>query len=157
MVEVKIDLRHTLQVGWDPVQALELVSNVPKSAAHFPGLQRLDELGGGVFRWNMNPFQISKFRHQVRYAALYITDTTQGTVIWTTEGTDNNTTADGKWTVIAHEGGSKLSFENRLHVRLPIPRLTGRIAKTLVPKIADKEHRIYLERIAATMDGHLLR
>jgi carbon monoxide dehydrogenase subunit G len=156
VVEVTVNIRRTLSVGWDADRALALVADVPKSAAHFPGLERLDDLGDGVFRWNMNPFQVSKFRHQVRYSAQYITDTTNRIVVWNTIGQDNNTTADGRWTVVSEGTGTRLEFENRLVVRMPVPRLASRVVKALVPKITDRETRIYLERIAATMDGKLV-
>ena len=157
MVEVAVSIRHTLSVGWDADQALELVADVPKSAAHFPGLERLDDLGDGVYRWNMKPFQVSKFRHQVCYSAKYVSDPTSRTVVWTTVGQDNNTIANGKWTVVPEGTGARLEFENRLIVRLPIPRLASRVVKGIVPKMTDKETRIYLERISATMDGRLVR
>ena len=157
MVEVQVDLRHTLVVGWNVAQAHELVSDVPRSAGHFPGLERLDDLGDSVYRWNMKTFQVSKFRHQVSYAARYVSDPDQRTVVWTTVGSDNNTVADGQWRVVPEGTGARLEFENRLTVRLPVPRLAGRVVKGLVPRITEKETRTYLERIAATMDGRLVR
>ncbi len=157
MVEVQVDLRYTLRVGWDADQALALVADVPKSASHFPGLERLDELGDGVYRWNMKTFQVSKFRHQVCYAAKYVSEPSARTVVWTTVGSDNNTVANGQWRVVPEGSGARLDFENRLTVMLPVPRLAARVVKNLVPKMTDRETRIYLERIAATMDGRIER
>ena len=156
MVEVGVSLSYTLQVAWDVQQAFELVSDVPKSAANFPGLERLDDLGDGVYRWNMRPIQVSKFSHQVNYSARYISDVGAGSVVWTTVGTDGNTRADGAWRVSANGSGSRLTFENRLAVMLPIPRLVARPAKKIVPGIMDKQTRKYLTRMAEKMDGQLL-
>ncbi len=156
MVEVGVSLSYTLQVAWDVQRAFELVSDVPKSASNFPGLQRLDDLGDGVYRWNMRPIQVGKFSHQVNYAARYISDLDAGTVIWTTVGSEGNTRADGAWRVSASGSGSRLTFENSLAVMLPIPRLVARPAKKIVPGIMDKQTRKYLARMAEKMDGRLL-
>lgn len=156
MVEVGVSLSYTLQVAWDVQQAFGLVSDVPQSASNFPGLERLDDLGDGVYRWNMRPIQVSKFSHQVNYAARYVGDPAAGTVVWTTVGTDGNTRADGAWRVTASGSGSRLVFENRLAVMLPIPRLVARPAKKVVPGIMDKQTRKYLTRMAQKMDGRLL-
>jgi carbon monoxide dehydrogenase subunit G len=156
MVEIGVDLRYTLQVGWDVEQAFAMVSDVPGSAANFPGLERLDDLGDGVYRWNMRPFEFSRFRHQVRYAARYTSDAAAGTVIWTTEGSDGNTRADGIWRVVPDGDGARLSFENHLAVMLPVPRLVARAARKVVPSVMDKQTRKYLERIAQKMGGRLV-
>lgn len=156
MVEVGVSLSYTLQVAWDVQQAFTLVSDVPESAANFPGLQRLDDLGDGVYRWNMRPIQVSKFSHQVNYAARYTSDVDAGTVVWTTVGSDGNTRADGAWRVSPNGSGTRLTFENRLAVMLPIPRLVARPAKKIVPGIMDKQTRKYLGRMAEKMDGRLL-
>jgi len=156
VVEVEVSLRYTLDVGWGVQQAFALVSDVPESAVNFPGLERLDDLGDGVYRWNMRPFEVSKFRHQVRYAARYISDENAGTVVWTTVGTDGNTRADGAWRVSPRGQGARLIFENRMAVMLPIPRLVARPARKVVPSIMNKQTRKYLGRIAEKMDGKLL-
>ncbi len=156
MVEVEVNLRYTLEVGWDFERAFGLVSDVPKSASNFPGLERLDDLGDGVYRWNMRPIEVSKFRHQARYSARYVSDEAAGTVLWTTVGTDGNTRADGAWRVSPSDAGTRLSFDNRLAVMLPVPRLMARPTRKLVPGIMDKQTRKYLSRIAEKMEGRLL-
>jgi len=156
LVEVEVSLHYTLEVGWDVDRAFALVADVPESAGNFPGLERLDDLGDGVYRWNMRPFEVSKFRHQVRYAARYVSDPGARTVVWTTVGSDGNTQADGAWRVSPSGSGARLTFENRLAVRLPIPRLIARPARKVVPGIMDKQTRKYLDRIAQKMDGRLV-
>ena len=156
MVEVEVNLGYTLEVSWDVEQAFALVADVPFSAGHFPGLERLDDLGDGVYRWNMRAFEVGKVRHQVCYAARYVSDPGPYTVTWHTVGTDSNTRADGSWHVTPHGDGAQLRFENRLTVRLAIPRLVARPAKKVVLAIMEKQTQRYLERIAGRMDGRLL-
>ena len=47
MIDVDVHVRHTLEVAWSVEEALALISDVPLSASHFPGLQRLDALHAG--------------------------------------------------------------------------------------------------------------
>jgi carbon monoxide dehydrogenase subunit G len=155
VVEVEVSLQHSLMVDWGVAEAFALVSDVPMSSSHFPGLERLDDLGDGVYRWNMRAFELGKFRHQVRYAARYISDVDAGTVTWSTVGSDGNTRADGQWRVSTSGTQTKLIFFNHLAVQLPVPRLVARPARKLVPGIMEKQTKKYLERIAAKMDGRL--
>jgi len=156
VVEVEVSFCYTLQVGWDVRRAFALVADVPLSAGHFPGLQRLDDLGDGIYRWNMQPLEFGKFAHQVRYSARYVADAEADTVVWDTVGADGNTRADGSWRIKPLDGGAELTFQNRLAVQLPIPRLMARPARKVVPGIMDKQTRTYLTAIAQKMDGTLV-
>jgi carbon monoxide dehydrogenase subunit G len=153
VVEVKVEIEYVLEVAWSPEQALDLVADVPRSAAFFPGLEGLDDLGDGLYRWNMRKFELGSFQHGVRYAARYVTDQATRTVRWTTEPGDNNTIADGAWTVEPRGSGSRLVFRNSLVVSVPVPRLMARLARKSVPGITHKQVRTYLDRIATEMGG----
>ena len=156
MVEVAVHHIYTLAVAWDVDRAFELVADVPLSAGHFPGLQQLDDLGEGVYRWNMRSFEVSKVNYQVQYTARYVSDPGPRTVVWNTVGADSNTRADGSWLVTADGEGAQLRFENRLVIRLAIPRLLARPAEKVVLTIMERQHETYLTRIAERMGGRLL-
>jgi hypothetical protein len=156
VVEVAVNHIYTLAVSWDADRAFELVADVPLSAGHFPGLEQLDDLGEGVYRWNMRGFEVGKVNYQVQYTARYVSEPGPRTVVWSTVGPDSNTRADGAWHVTTDGEGAQLRFENRLLIRLAIPRLLARPAQKVVLTIMERQHETYLTRIAQRMDGQLL-
>ena len=69
MLEFSVHHVYTLAVPCDVGQAFDLVADVPLSAGHFPGLERLDDLGEGLYRWNMLSFEVGKISFPPRALA----------------------------------------------------------------------------------------
>ncbi len=157
MAEVEVNIRRTLRVNWSPEQAFEMVADVPRSAAHFPGLQRLEDLGDGVYRWHLSSFKVGKINFPVSYAARYVPDPEAGTVTWSTDAGSKNTRADGQWVVTPDGDGTRLVFQNRLVVVLPVPRMIVRMANKIARDMTEKQIGAYLKRISRAMEGEVLR
>jgi carbon monoxide dehydrogenase subunit G len=157
MAEVKVNIQRTLRVGWSPEEAFAMVADVPRSASHFPGLQRLEDLGDGVYRWHLSSFRIGKITFPVSYAARYVPDPEAGTVTWSTDPGSKNTRADGKWVVTPDGDGALLEFHNHLVVVLPVPRMIMRMANKIARNLTEKQIGAYLGRISRAMDGEVLR
>ncbi|MEE2750277.1 MAG: SRPBCC family protein [Myxococcota bacterium] len=153
MPEIEVPIRRTLEVGWSPQDAFELVADVPRSASHFPGLKKLEDLGDGVFRWHLSSFKVGRFDFPVQYAARYVSDASAQTVTWSTMGSMDNTRSDGEWLVVPHGNGSRLEFTNRLIVSLPVPRLMMRAARRMAREMTERQLGSYLDRMARKMDG----
>ncbi len=157
MAEVTVKIRRTLRVNWSPEQAFEMVADVPRSASHFPGLERLEDKGDGIYRWHLASFKVGKFTFPVSYAARYIPDPDAGTVTWSTDAGSKNTRADGQWVVTPDGDGTRLEFQNRLVVVLPVPRMIARMANKIARDMTEKQIGAYLKRISRAMDGEVLR
>ncbi len=158
MVDLNVTLQRTLEVKWSRDDAYALVADVPRSAAHFPGLRGLDDLGDGVYRWRLESFKVGKFGFDVGYAARYVGDPEAGTVVWTTQPGSGNTRADGQWTVTATaDGGARLVFDNTIHVSVPLPRLMAKLGKKALAEMSHRQVDSYLRAIAKTMDGRLIQ
>lgn len=157
MAEVQVNIRRTLRVNWSPEQAFEMVADVPRSAAHFPGLERLEDLGDGVYRWHLSTFKVGKITFPVSYAARYVPDPEAGTVTWSTVDGSKNTRADGKWVVTPDGDGALLEFHNHVVVVIPVPRLLARMTNKIARNLTEKQIGAYLQRISRAMDGEVLR
>lgn len=153
MPQFEVAIRRTLEVDWSPEKAFELVADVPRSASCFPGLKQLEDLGDGVFRWHLSTFQLGRFSFPVRYAARYVSDSSESTVTWSTVGSSDNTKADGQWVVRPQGEGARLEFTNRLVVSLPVPRIMVRPARRLAREMTERQLGAYLDRIASKMNG----
>ncbi len=155
MVELRIPCAHAVDVAWDRDRAYALVADVPLSASHFPGLRSLDDLGGGVYRWNLQRYEVGKYTLDAAYSALYACDAAAGTVQWRTIEPIGTVRADGNWRVEARGDGARLHFDNLVQLRLPLPRLAAPLARRVVPGIYDRQVRDYVGAIAARMGGRL--
>ena len=155
MPEIEVPIRRTLEVAWSPKEAFDLVADVPRSASHFPGLKKLEELGDGVYRWHLSSFQVGRFTFPVQYAARYVSDASAQTVTWSTAGPMDNTRSDGEWRVTPLGEGARLEFTNRLVVALPVPRLMLRPARRLAREMTERQLGSYLERMARKMNGRV--
>ncbi len=149
-------IQRTLEVKWSRDEAYALVADVPRSAAHFPGLKGLDDLGDDVYRWRMESLSVGKLGFDVGYAARYVRDPAAGTVVWTTEPGSGNTLADGTWTVTESPEGARLVFDNTIGVSVPVPRLMVRVARKALVQMCSRQVSTYLRAIAKTMDGRLI-
>ena len=157
MVDLNVTLERTLEVKWSRDDAFGLVADVPRSAAHFPGLRGLDDLGDGVYRWRLDSFRVGKFGFDVGYAARYVPDAEAGTVVWTTQPGGGNTRADGSWKVSELPGGgARLIFVNSIAVSVPLPRLMARLGRKALEEMSHRQVESYLRGIARTMEGRLL-
>ncbi len=156
MLEFSVHHVYTLAVPCDVGQAFDLVADVPLSAGHFPGLERLDDLGEGLYRWNMLSFDVGKISFQVQYTARYVADADAKTVVWETVGEDSNTRADGSWLVTPDGEGAQLRFDNVLLIRLALPRMLAGPAEKIVKSLMRRQNETYLTRIAERLGGQLL-
>jgi carbon monoxide dehydrogenase subunit G len=156
MAELTVTVQRSLEVKWARADAFALVADVPRSAAHFPGLRGLDDLGGGVFRWRLESFRIGKFGFDVGYTALYTPDVEAGTVLWKTQPGGGNTRADGAWTVTASGDGARLTFDNTITITAKMPRLMVGAANRALKEVSRRKVDTYLRRISKTMNGRLL-
>jgi len=156
MAEVEVNIRRTLKVSWPPDRAFELVADVPRSASHFPGLEKLEDLGDGVYRWHLSSFKVGKIKFPVSYSARYVSNPDNSTVTWSTQAGSKNTRADGEWQVHPDGEGTRLEFRNRLVVVLPVPRLMMRMANKVARDMTEKQIGAYLGRISRAMEGQVV-
>ena len=52
-ITVDIDLGYEFNVKAPFKEVFDLLSDVPTSVGFFPKVQRLSDLGGGIYRWEM--------------------------------------------------------------------------------------------------------
>ncbi len=94
-VRTSIDLTRRFSVQAPLAQVFALLSDVPASARHFPQLERLVDLGGGVYRWQMQKVGAPPVLMQITYDCLYVADADCGTVRWTPAGGTGSTGGAG--------------------------------------------------------------
>ena len=82
-ITVNIDLGYEFDVKSGTDEVFDVLADVPTSASHFPKVDKLIDLGDGVYRWEMAKIGIAQINLQTIYASKYVSNRAKGTVIWT--------------------------------------------------------------------------
>lgn len=121
-ITVSIELSRELEVpaGYDEV--FELLADVPRSASHFPKLEKLTDLGDSTYRWEMEKVGVDKHAIQTVYASQYFADKEAGKITWEPVKGEGNGVVRGSW-VLTDKGKqvTALKFHTSAELTLPLP------------------------------------
>lgn len=154
-VTVNIDLGYEFAVKAPFQTVFEMLSDVPKSASHFPQLDQLVDLGGGVYRWEMAKIGISKFVLQTVYASKYVSDVAKGSVVWTPVKGQGNALVSGSWKVVDKKKSTHLTLHITGVVEMPLPSMVKMIVVPAVQAEFEKLVEHYIENLTKTFGGEV--
>ncbi len=131
-LNVDIDLAYefTVKAGFDEV--FDLLSDVPKSVSHFPKVDKLVDLGGGSYRWEMQKVGTAQVNIQTVYASSYVADRKKGTVVWTPVKGVGNAQVGGHWKLKKAKKGTALELAIQGTVEVPLPGLMKMVVTPVV-------------------------
>lgn len=150
---IDLHLAYELDVKASAQEAFALLSDVPRSASHYPKLAHLEDLGKNSYRWEMEPVGSGPVHVQTIYASKYVTNKSKGTVTWTPVPGEGNARVAGSWTISAHKGFTRLQLEIRGSVDLPLPALMKSVAEPIVEFEFESLTEQYLDHIAQALGG----
>lgn len=154
-VTVKLDLGYEFAVKANFQTVFALLSDVPKSASHFPKLDQLVDLGGNVYRWEMAKIGIAKFVLQTVYASAYVSNPAKGTVIWTPVAGEGNALVSGSWKMVDKKTATHLTLKIQGEVNLPLP---GMVKMIVVPAVQSEFETLveqYINNLTHTLGGEV--
>ena len=103
-ITVKIDLGYEFEVKAKAADVFAVLSDVPVSVSHFPKVEQLTDMGGGVYKWEMEKVGTTQVNIQTVYASKYVSDAAKGTVKWTPVKGVGNALVGGHWVKIMTDG-----------------------------------------------------
>lgn len=110
--EIAIEREFMVPCGKDITFAL--LSDVPRSASHFPKVDRLVDLGGNAFRWEMEKIGIGGYTlQQTVYACQYRSDEAAGVVSWVPVNGVGNAEVEGQWMLRQESTGTSVTLKTR--------------------------------------------
>lgn len=153
-MDVSATADHTFTVPASPAEAFALVSDVPDSVAHFPGLDAFDAAGPGAWRWTLAKLGSGKLSLQTVYTCRYTSDARTRGVRWVAVAAPgDNARVEGSWTIHADGTGARIRLVNTLAVTVPVPRLMRRAAESLVGRENNRLIARYVENLQRTLAG----
>jgi carbon monoxide dehydrogenase subunit G len=154
-VTVDIDLGYEFTVKAPIKEVFDLVSDVPKSASHFPKVDKLTDLGQGVYRWEMQKVGTQQVNIQTVYASKYVADRKKGTVVWTPVKGEGNALVSGSWKLASSKKGTDVEFKVFGTVDVALPSLMELVVVPIVSGEFEKLVEKYIDNLIKKFGGEV--
>lgn len=141
-VTVSIDLGYEFEVKAKAADVFALLSDVPKSVSRFPKVEKLTDMGDGVYKWEMEKVGTAQVNIQTVYASKYTSNESKGTVVWKPVPGVGNALVGGSWKVKDNKTSTGIVLKIDGEITLPLPGLmkmvVGPVVEGEFEKLVDK-------------------
>jgi len=154
-IAVNIDLGYEFAVKADYGTVFDTLSDVPRSASFFPKVDRLVDLGDGVYRWEMAKIGIAQISLQTIYASKYTSNKAKGSVVWTPVSGEGNALVSGSWKITDKKKSTQLVLQLQGELTLPLPGLMKKMIAPLVEAEFEKLVEQYIDNLTRNFGGEV--
>lgn len=155
-VSVTIDLGYEFEVKAKAEDVFAVLSDVPTSVSHFPKVEKLTDMGGGVYKWEMQKVGTAQVNIQTVYASKYVADRAKGTVKWTPVKGVGNAQVGGSWKITDNKGKStKIVLKIDGVVDVPLPGLMKMVVEPVVASEFEKLVEKYIDNLIKKFGGEV--
>ena len=141
-VTVSIDLGYEFEVKAKYDDVFAVLSDVPTSVSFFPKVDKLTDIGDGVYKWEMEKVGTAQVNIQTVYASKYVSNKAKGTVVWTPVEGVGNALVGGSWTIKDNKKSTGIVLKIEGDITLPLPGLMKMVVAPIVEgefeKLVDK-------------------
>jgi len=152
-INVSIDLGYEFAVKANYQTVFDTLSDVPASASHFPKVDRLVDLGGGVYRWEMAKIGLAQVNLQTVYASKYVSNPAKGSVVWTPVAGEGNALVSGSWKIVDKKKSTHLELHIQGELTLPLPGLMKMVVAPVVEGEFEKMVEQYIDNLTKHFGG----
>ncbi len=141
-VTVTIDLGYEFEVKAKAADVFAVLSDVPTSVSHFPKVEKLTDMGDGVYKWEMEKVGTAQVNIQTVYASKYTSNQAKGTVVWKPVPGVGNALVGGSWKIKDNKKSTAIELKIDGEVTVPLPGLMKMVVAPVVEgefeKLVDK-------------------
>ena len=152
-VNVTIDLGYEFEVKAAAKDVFAVLSDVPTSASFFPKVDKLVDLGGGAYRWEMAKIGVASINLQTIYASKYLSNKAKGTVDWTPVKGEGNALVSGSWKIKDNKKSTTLTLQINGDLSIPLPGLMKMVVKPVVEGEFEKMVEQYIANLTKKFGG----
>ena len=152
-VTVSIDLGYEFEVKAKYDDVFAVLSDVPTSVSFFPKVDKLTDMGDGVYRWEMQKVGTAQVNLQTVYASKYVTDRKKGSVVWTPVKGVGNAQVSGSWKLVDKKGNTECVLKIKGTVDTPLPGLMKMVVVPVVKGEFEKLVEKYVDNLIAHFGG----
>ncbi len=146
-INVDIDLAYEFEVKAKAAEVFAVLSDVPTSVSHFPKVDKLTDMGDGVYKWEMEKVGTAQVNIQTVYASKYVSSKAKGTVVWTPVKGVGNAQVGGNWTITDNKKSTGITLAIKGVVDVPLPGLM----KMIVGPVVEGEFEKLVEKYIANL------
>jgi carbon monoxide dehydrogenase subunit G len=146
-VTVNIDLGYEFDVKAKAADVFEVLSDVPTSVSHFPKVDKLTDMGDGVYKWEMEKVGTAQVNIQTVYASKYVSNKAKGTVEWTPVKGVGNALVGGQWKIKDNKKSTGVELKIDAEITLPLPGLM----KMVVAPVVESEFEKLVDKYIANL------
>jgi carbon monoxide dehydrogenase subunit G len=154
-VTVNIDLGYEFDVKAKAAEVFEVLSDVPTSVSHFPKVDKLTDLGEGVYKWEMEKVGTAQVNIQTVYASKYVSDQARGTVMWTPVKGIGNALVGGHWKIKDNKKSTAIELKIGGAITLPLPGLMKMVVAPVVESEFEKLVDKYIANLIKRFGGEV--
>jgi carbon monoxide dehydrogenase subunit G len=154
-ITVSIDLAYEFEVKARAAEVFDVLSDVPTSASHFPKLEKLVDLGGNTYRWEMAKIGVASIHLQTIYASKYVSDRAKGSVVWSPVAGEGNALVSGSWKIKDNKKSTHLTLEIQGELSLPLPALVKKVVTPVVGAEFEKMVEQYIDNLTQRFGGEV--
>ena len=152
-IYVKIDLGYEFDVKASAADVFAVLSDVPTSASFFPKVDKLVDLGGNSYRWEMEKIGVASVKLQTIYASKYVANKAKGTVMWSPIKSEGNALVSGSWTIREGKKSTNLVLQINGDLEIPLPSLMKMVVSPIVEGEFEKMVEKYIDNLTKKFGG----
>ena len=152
-VTVAIDLGYEFAVKAPFKDVFDVLSDVPTSVSHFPKVDKLVDMGDGVYRWEMAKVGTAQVNIQTVYASKYVSNRAKGSVLWTPVPGVGNALVGGSWKISDQKKSTALEFKVKGTVDVALPGLMKMVVVPVVQGEFEKLVEKYIDNLIKRFGG----
>jgi carbon monoxide dehydrogenase subunit G len=152
-ITVKINLGYEFNVKATAAEVFEVLSDVPTSVSHFPKVEKLTDMGDGVYQWEMEKVGTAQVNIQTVYASKYVSDKAKGTVKWSPVPGVGNALVGGQWTIVSNKKTAVVTLSIQGEIEVPLPGLMKMIVVPVVQGEFEKLVEKYIDNLIVRFGG----
>jgi len=154
-VTVNINLAYEFEVKAKAADVFAVLADVPLSVSHFPKVDKLTDLGDGVYKWEMEKVGTAQVNIQTVYASKYVSDAKKGTVVWTPVKGVGNALVGGSWKIKDKKTSTAIALEINGDINVPLPGLMKIIVVPVVEGEFEKLVEKYMDNLIKRFGGEV--
>ena len=154
-VSVPFDLSYEFEVKARAAEVFAVLADVPTSASHFPKVDKLVDLGGNSYRWELQKVGTAQVHIQTIYAATYVANKKKLTVTWTPVQGVGNAQISGSWTITDKKTSSHIVLHIQGEIVVPLPGLMKMLVVPVVTGENEKLVETYIQNLIERFGGEV--
>jgi carbon monoxide dehydrogenase subunit G len=151
-VNVEVKYEKSFKVSCTAKSAFDLLSDVASNSTLFPKLEKIVNLGQGVWRWEMAPIGAGGISHHVKYTVKYSHDG-RTKIDWKPFPDQGNAHVSGSWLIKEDSAqGCTIVFRSSGDFEMPVPRLMKGLAENIMRSEFESQINSFLDQVKSKLE-----